>query len=93
MARLLNPSLRAVTLPTGHVVPRQGELTTTNDVLRCPDNAAFLRGQIVSGQLSAEYDPDPELPPEAEASIVAPQDEPVAAPNPELPAKGKSKGA
>ncbi|MCZ0963888.1 hypothetical protein [Paracoccus benzoatiresistens] len=91
MARLINPGLRAVPLPTGHVVPRQGELTTTNDVLRCPDNAAFLNGQIVSGQLLAEYDPDPELPPEPVAAT--PAAEPAAAPTPEKPVTGKAKGA
>lgn len=60
MATITNPGLRAKTLPTGHVIPRQGQLTTTNDVIRCPDNAPFLNGQRISGALLIEEDPDPE---------------------------------
>lgn len=93
MAKLTNPGLAPVALPTGHVVPRKGSLETTNDVLRCADNAAFLNGQILSGQLSVEYDPDPGPPPEAETSIVEAPGPTGAATPPEQPEKGKAKGA
>lgn len=87
MAKLVNPSLRPVPLPTGHIVPRQGELVTTNAVLRCADNAAFLNGQIRSGALIAEYDPDP-----AEDAASDPVPAPPAGPAvpPEAPEKGKN---
>lgn len=92
MAKLINPSIRAITLPTGHVVPRAGTLETTNDVLRCPDNSATLRGLILSGALTVEYDPDPDLEPEAETSIVASTAQPSTTDEP--PMKGaKTKGA
>lgn len=92
MAKLINPSIRAITLPTGHVVPRAGTLETTNDVLRCSDNAAMLRGLVLSGALTIEYDPDPETGPEAETSIVAAIAESVS--HNETPVKGtKAKGA
>ncbi|OJY35923.1 MAG: hypothetical protein BGP11_18420 [Rhodobacterales bacterium 65-51] len=86
MAKILNPGLRPIPLPTGHVVPRQGELVTTNDVLRCADNVAFLRGQELSGALTLQFDPDPVEPPEA------PKVAPTLSSQPESPAAGKSKG-
>lgn len=70
MAKITNPGLRPIELPTRHIVPRNGTLETSNDVLRCPDNAAALRGLILSGAVTVEYDPDP-AEPEATASIVA----------------------
>jgi hypothetical protein len=86
MAKILNPGLRPVPLPTGHVVPRQGELVTTNDVLRCADNVAFLRGQELSGALNLQFDPDPVDHSEA------PKAAPALSPQPESPVAGKSKG-
>lgn len=72
MAKLINPGFQPVNLPTGHVVPRKGELVTTNDVLRCVDNARVLAGLIATGAVLAEYDPDPIEPKdEVSASIIA----------------------
>lgn len=104
MARIINPARQPVILPTGHVVPRLGDMTTTNDVLRCPDNAGFLRGMIASGQIGIEYDPDPE--PEAGAAVASivpiPAEKPTriadlprieTTETTEPPATGKKKGA
>lgn len=88
MASLTNTGLRPVPLPTGHVVPRAGTLVTTNDVLRCPDNAAMLRGLILSGALTADYDPEPDPEAARPAAVILP--EPTVPP--EVPEKGK-KGA
>ena len=54
MAIISNPSVRAVTLPTGHVVPRLGNLTTTNDIIRCPDNWPTVNGLFLSGQVALD---------------------------------------
>lgn len=59
MATLTNLSRQPVALPTGHVVPRLGTLTTSNDLLRCPDNAPTLAALVTSGVLTVAYDPDP----------------------------------
>ncbi|MFC3180454.1 hypothetical protein [Cypionkella sinensis] len=56
MAKIINPAKRPLTLNTGHVVPADGELKTTNDVLRCTDNAPTLGGLALSGQITLEYD-------------------------------------
>lgn len=88
MAKLINQTRQPVTLPTRHIVPRLGELTTTNEVLRCPDNVQFLRGQLLSGVLTAQEDPDPTPAPEATASIIEP---PKAAEPVDTPEKGTSK--
>lgn len=58
MAKITNPSLRDVKLPTGHVVPLKGSLTVTNDVLR--ENAAMLNGLALSGAITFEYDREPD---------------------------------
>lgn len=83
MASIENPSRHPVPLPTGHVVPRLGVLTTTNDVLRCPDNAAFLRGQHLSGALVVTFDPDPD--PEEDPPLPVPAAAPVTAPKAPAP--------
>ena len=59
MAKLINPTRRNITLPAGHVIPREGELVTTNDVIR-GENWPTLSGMILSGQIAVEYDPEPE---------------------------------
>lgn len=107
MARLINPGRAPLALPTGHVAPRGGELVTTNDVLRCPDNARVLSGPILSGQVTVEYDPDPPVDPEtpsASGQPVVAADPPAPAPDQpaaqdapgdtpsDTPAKGKAKG-
>ncbi|MBL8560899.1 MAG: hypothetical protein JNN06_01345 [Gemmobacter sp.] len=86
MATIRNPGLRDKTLPTGHVIPRQGHLTTTNDVIRCPDNAPFLNGQKISGALQIEEDPDPETF-EVPAAVAA--EVPSLPVTSDLPQKGK----
>ena len=63
MAKLTNPTNRDIALPAGHVIPRGGELTVTNDIIR-GDNWPMLSGLINSGAVGVEYDPDPA--PEAE---------------------------
>lgn len=62
MAKLINTERRDITLPTGHVIPRLGELTCTNDTIRNGENWPFLQGQIIAGQIVAEFDPDPAEP-------------------------------
>lgn len=87
MARITNPNRSApVTLPTHHVVPKGGTLETTNAVLRCPDNVAFLQGLILSGALCVTYDPEDE-----------PETAPASGPSPDAPPsplpKSKPNGA
>ena len=64
MAKITNPG-RAITLPTGHIVPAGGVMTVTNEVLRCTDNAPTLGGLARSGQIVIDYDaeimPDGEI--------------------------------
>lgn len=69
MAKLTNPSKRDITLPAGHVIPREGELITTDDVFG-GDNAPVLNGLIASGQIIAEYDAAPELPKATKAKAI-----------------------
>ena len=59
MAKLTNPTKRDITLPAGHVIPREGELITTNDVIR-GDNWPMLSGLILSKTIGVEYDAVPE---------------------------------
>ncbi|MDP1620410.1 MAG: hypothetical protein Q8K33_24200 [Cypionkella sp.] len=60
MATIKNPSRRDIELPTRHVVPAQGTLETTNEVLRCADNAPMLAGLALSSQIDLTYDPEPD---------------------------------
>lgn len=57
MATLINPTNRDIRLPAGHVIPRDGQLTVTNDIIR-GDNWAVLSGLINSGTIAVEYDPE-----------------------------------
>ena len=59
MAKLSNPSRKDIILPAGHVIPREGELITTNDVIN-GDNWLVLQGMALAGQVLVELDPDPE---------------------------------
>ena len=59
MAKLINPSRKDIILPAGHIVPREGEFITTNDVIN-GDNWLVLQGMIGAGQVIVEYDPEPE---------------------------------
>lgn len=59
MARISNPSRKDIILPAGHVIPREGELITTNDVIN-GDNWLVLQGMALAGQVIVEMDPDPE---------------------------------
>lgn len=94
MAKIINFGRQSITLPTRHVVPRMGELLTTNDVLRAPDNEGVLAALTNSGVITIEFDPDP-VEPEADTSILAapaaPQLEDTPAQSPESPASGKPK--
>lgn len=58
MATIKNLSREAVTLPTGHTIAREGELTTTNDVLRSADNVRTLGALVAAKVLKVEYDPN-----------------------------------
>jgi hypothetical protein len=76
MARLINSTRRDIVLPTRHVVPAQGQLETSNEVISCTDNWPKVNGLVLSGDLVAELDPPPELA-EAPAPVIAapaPQD-------------------
>ena len=59
MAKLINRERRDIRLPTGHIIPRLGELACENDTIRNGENWPFLQGQIAAGQIEAEFDPDP----------------------------------
>jgi len=56
MAKITNPSQRPLRLLTGHVVPANGALDTTNEILRSPDNWPMLNGLALSGQISLQFD-------------------------------------
>ncbi len=60
MAKIENPSRRDIVLPTRHVIPAQGSLETSNEVLRCTDNQPMLAGLALSGQVAITYDPEPD---------------------------------
>ena len=70
MARLINSTRRDIVLPTRHVVPAQGQMETTNEVIGCTDNWPKVNGLVLSGDLVAELDPPPEAA-EAPAPVVA----------------------
>ena len=70
MARLINSTRRDIVLPTRHVVPAQGQLETTNEVIGCTDNWPKVNGLVLSGDLVAELDPPPEVA-EAPAPVVS----------------------
>jgi hypothetical protein len=61
MAKIINPGRRPITLATKHVVPRMGELVTTNDVIQCPDNWPTLNAMFAVGEIGIELDPVPEI--------------------------------
>lgn len=73
MATIKNPSHRAITLPTRHIIPALGTLDTTNEVLRSPDNEGTLAGLSRSGAIVITFDPDPEPEPIPVAAPVAAQ--------------------
>lgn len=60
MAKLLNRERRDIRLPTGHVLPRLGELACDNDLIRSAENWPALQGPILAGQIEAVFDPEPE---------------------------------
>lgn len=59
MARITNLTRRQITLPTGHVIPRLGDLPTDNETLALIDIARVLPALIAAGEIAVEYDPDP----------------------------------
>lgn len=80
MAKIINPGNSTITLPTLHVVPRRGEIETTNQVIR--DNGAMLVGLALSGQITVEMDPETD----GEGDVVAP---PVIEPTPAAKAQAE----
>ena len=82
MAKIKNLSREAVTLPTGHTIARESELTATNDLLRSADNVRTLGALVGAKVLQVEYDPDPvEDAVEATASVI---DAPDRKPSPQI---------
>ena len=77
MAKIVNLTRRPLTLVTLHVIPREGELVVTNDVILGADNWARINMLQKVGELTYELDPidpgteaatwtevrDPHLPP------------------------------
>ena len=57
MAKLTNTERATITLPSGHVIPRLGELVCTNETIAA--NWPQLSGPIGAGQILVEYDPEP----------------------------------
>lgn len=92
MAKIINPGRPALTLPTLHVVPRESELVTTNDVILHTDNWPILQAMQGAGQITIEldaitlptspvYPTDPvTIAPETPAAMVYPTD-PVVVPS------------
>ena len=70
MARLINSTRRPIALPTRHIVPAEGQLETTNEVICCTDNWPKVNGLVLSGDLVAELDPPPEAA-EVQVPVVA----------------------
>ena len=60
MAKITNLGRRDLPLPTRHIVPRMGDLVTTNDTIRSPDNWTMLNAMALAGDVTIELDPDPE---------------------------------
>lgn len=58
MAKIINHARGQITLPTRHVVPRLGELVTTNEIITCPDNWPMLNAMATAGDIGLEMDPD-----------------------------------
>lgn len=58
MAKLTQTGALPITLPAGHVIPPRGSLELTNDAIR-GDNWPTLSGLILSGQVTVEFDPEP----------------------------------
>lgn len=56
MAKILNPSVRPIRLPTGHVIPAKGALDTSNETIRSTDNWPMLSGLAQSNQISLQFD-------------------------------------
>lgn len=83
MAIITNKVREAITLPTGHVIKRDGSLETTNTVLRSPDNVRTLNTMIAAQMVTVEYDPEAdEDAPEATSSVI---DAPDRKPSPQVP--------
>ena len=85
MAKISNSGRFDITIPSGHVVPANGELLTTNEVIRMIDNQRFLPAMKSSGEISYELDADDDVSvektPGFEVNAVATmQAEPVDAP-------------
>jgi len=59
MATITNNERGPITLPTGHVIPRLGTLTTDNATIRQPDNWPNLSGRALAGQISITFDSEP----------------------------------
>lgn len=60
MATLESVGFAVITLPTLHVIPRDGVLTCTNDVIDA--NWTALQGPVTAGQIIMVRDPEPEEP-------------------------------
>ena len=68
MATITNNERAPIALPTGHVIPRLGTLTTDNATIRQPDNWPNLSGRALAGQITIAFDPDPD-PAEPEQTV------------------------
>lgn len=60
MAKITNNERGPITLPSGHVIPRLGTLETDNATIRQPDNWPSLSGRALAGQITIEFDPEPD---------------------------------
>ena len=58
MAKIINTENSVIGLPSGHVLPRNGEITCTNDTITA--NWSSLSGPVKAGQIKVEYDPEEE---------------------------------
>lgn len=59
MAKITNNERAVIILPTGQIVPRLGTLEIDNATIRQPDNWPSLSGRALAGQITIEFDPEP----------------------------------
>jgi hypothetical protein len=75
MAKLINLTKSAVTLPSRHVVPANGFLDKiSNQTIRSTDNWPRINGAILAGKMKVEFDPEQTLtaaPPKSDAPKAA----------------------
>ncbi len=89
MGKITNSTRKDVTLPTRHVIPANGSLDVSDELVRVPDNWPSISGRLVSGELAWTPDETGEDVPEVPEP--APQVEPSQVIRPRLVRQRASK--